>query len=83
MKIDIVKQDKSSVEVSIDNVTVAELLRVYLAEQGVDFVAWKREHPSKPAIFKLVSKEGTGKAAHAAVSAITKECERLRAVVKK
>lgn len=83
MQIDILKQDKGSVEVSMDNATVAEVLRVELAEQGADFVAWRREHPSKPALFKLVSGKGVGKAVSAAVSAITKECERLRALVKK
>lgn len=83
MQIEIVKQDKGSVEVSLDNMTVAEVLRVYLAEQGADFVAWRREHPSKPALFKLVSEKGVGKAVSAAVAAITKECEQLRALVKK
>ena len=83
MQIEIVKQEKDSIEVNIDNVTVAEVLRVYLAEQGVDFVAWRREHPSKPALFKLVSGKGIKKEVHAAVSAITKECGQLRALVKK
>lgn len=83
MEIEILKQDKGSVEVSMDSVTVAEVLRVYLAEQGVDFVAWRREHPSKPVHFKLVSSKGVGKAVSTAVSAITKECEQLRTLAKK
>ena len=84
MHIEIVKQDKQSVELKVTNLTIAEILRVYLAEQGVGFVAWKREHPSKPIIMKIDVNSGTvEKAVADAVAALKKDCDKLLAVVKK
>lgn len=84
MNIEIVKQDKQEVELKIDNTTVAEILRVYLNEQGIKFAAWRREHPSKPVIFRIQASEGTVKKAVAdAVVAIKKDCDKLVAGLKK
>ncbi|MEI6731793.1 MAG: RpoL/Rpb11 RNA polymerase subunit family protein [archaeon] len=84
MNIEIVKQEKQEVELKIDNPTVAEILRVYLNEQGIKFAAWRREHPSKPVIFKIQTSEGTVKKAVAdAVVAIKKDCDKLVAGLKK
>ena len=48
MDIKVLKQDKDSIELEIESLTIAELLRVYLnKDSSVSFAAWKREHPSK------------------------------------
>ena len=48
MEIKIISQDKNSIDVEIDNLTVVELLRVYLnKDSGVKLAVWKREHPHK------------------------------------
>ena len=84
MNIEILKSEKHDIEIKIDNLTVAEVLRVYLYEYGADFAAWKREHPSKPLIFKVHSSGKTAKKAVSdAVSAIKKDCEKLLDAVKK
>ena len=84
MNIEIIKSEKNSVEVRIDNLTVAEILRVYLNEQGIKFSAWRREHPSKPIIFKIESSgKSVKKAVSDAVSAINKDCEKIVSVLKK
>jgi DNA-directed RNA polymerase subunit L len=84
MNIEIVSQDKKSADIKIDNLTIAEVLRVYLNEQGADFAVWRREHPSKPLVMKIKTSEGTvGKAVEAAASAIKKDCDKLVALVKK
>ena len=53
MEISVVKDEKNEMEFMIDNGTVAEILRVYLNEQDVDFAAWRREHFQKPAVLKI------------------------------
>ncbi len=83
MNIEVVHQDKENAELFLDNITVAEILRVYLAEQGVDFVAWRREHPSKPIVLKITSEKGVAKSVDAAVSALKKNLDLLRAGLKK
>jgi len=65
MEIEIIEQDKNNVKVKTDNLTVVEILRTYLNEQGIDFAAWRREHPSKPAVFEIKS---SGKTVKKAVS---------------
>ena len=84
MNIEILKSEKSEVEMKIDNITVAEILRVYLYQNGADFAAWKREHPSKPAIFKIQTREGTvKKAVSGAIESIKKDCDKVAALIKK
>jgi DNA-directed RNA polymerase subunit L len=84
MEISIVKKEKQLIELKVNNLTIAEIMRVYLAEQGAAFVAWKREHPSKPIIMKIEVSSGTAEKAVAdAVAALQKDCDKLLAVVKK
>ncbi len=84
MNIEVLKSEKNDVELKIDNLTIAEILRVYLYEHGVDFAAWRREHPSKPLIFKIESNDKNVKKVVAdAVSAIKSDCDKILKVVKK
>ena len=84
MNIEIVKDEKDDMELKIDNQTIAELVRVYLNEQGVKFAAWKKEHPSKPLLMKIQTSSGTvNKAVSDAVKAIEKDLNSLLDLVKK
>jgi len=84
MNIEVVKSDKNEVELKIDNLTVAEVLRAYLYENGIEFAAWRREHPSKPLIFKIEGKEkAVKKAVSDAVAHIKKDCDKILALLKK
>lgn len=84
MKIEILKQEKDILELKIDNSTVAEVLRVYLNEQGIKFAVWRVEHPSKPIIFRIESDKGTvKKAVSDAVSAINKDMDKISSFAKK
>ncbi|MAG38260.1 hypothetical protein CMI45_02655 [Candidatus Pacearchaeota archaeon] len=65
MEVEVVSLEKDVCEVKIDNITVAEILRVYLNEQGIKFAVWRREHPTKPVIFRI---ESSGKAVKKAIS---------------
>lgn len=48
MEIQIVKKEKNFIEIELDNLTIAELLRDALwQDKATELAAWKREHPSK------------------------------------
>jgi DNA-directed RNA polymerase subunit L len=83
MDIKIIKNEKHEVEIEVSNVTVAEILRTYLNENGVEFVAWKREHPSKPVMMTIKSESNIAKAVSDAVNAIKKDCDKLVSGLKK
>lgn len=84
MNIEIIKQEKNEVEIKMDNLTVAEILRVYLNEQGIDFAAWRREHPFKPLVMRIESKDkSVKKAVGEAVDAIKKDLDKISSGIKK
>jgi DNA-directed RNA polymerase subunit L len=57
MKIKIIKQEKNELEIELDNLTVAEVLRNELWEDSsVEVSAWKRENPSKDPILVIKTK---------------------------
>ena len=48
MEIKIIKKEKNYLDIEIDNLTVAEILRDMLwQDKATELAAWKREHPSK------------------------------------
>ena len=48
MEIKILNNSKEELEIELDNLTIAEVLRVYLnKDSSVTFAAWKRDHPQK------------------------------------
>lgn len=74
---EILKQEKDSIEVQLNNLTLAEILRVYLnKDSDVKFAAWKREHPTKNPILAVKAKNPK-KAIKDAVSAITKDLDKI------
>jgi len=85
MKLKIIKDEKNELEVQIDNLTVAELIRVYLNEDdSVKLGAWKKEHYSKPLILKVVTEGKTAKKAlFDAIAKARKELEKYSDEFKK
>lgn len=48
MEIKVIKAEKNELEIELNNLTVAELLRnVLWQDSATEFAAWKREHPTK------------------------------------
>ncbi len=77
MDLKIIKEDKEEIEVEIDNVTLVEVLRVYLNEDNnVIFAAWKREHPTKNPVLKVKSKNPK-KSIKDAISNATKDLHKV------
>ena len=79
MEIKILKADKDEMEVQLGNLTIAEILRVYLnKDSSVTFAAWKRTHPTEKPILKIQTKgKSVKKALDDAVSSITKDLDKI------
>lgn len=85
MEVKWLKDDKNEADIEIDNLTITEILRVYLNEdEAVSLAAWRREHPSKNPILKIRTKGKTAKKALSdAVAKIEKDADSLVARFKK
>lgn len=84
MDVEVIRSDKNETDIATDSVTISEILRVYLNQEGVDFVAWRRDHPSKPVLFTIKSSgKSVSKIVGDAVSAIKKDCDSILSALKK
>ena len=85
MKNNVLKNSKEETELEIENLTIAELLRVYLnKDSSVSFVAWKRKHPTEKPVLLVKTKGKTAKKAITdAISVITKNLDKLESDFKK
>jgi len=77
MEFKVLNSSKEEIEVKIGNLTLVELLRVYLnKDSSVTFAAWKREHSSESPILKVKSKGKTAKKAiDDAIKAVVKDLD--------
>jgi DNA-directed RNA polymerase subunit L len=85
MELKIIKNEKEELEVEVDSLTIAEILRTYLnKDSAVTFAAWKREHITKHPILLVKTKGKVAKKAiDDAVSAITKDLDKVESDFKK
>jgi len=85
MEINILKSSKDEIELELESLTIAEVLRVYLnKDSSVKFAAWKREHPTKnPVLLVKTSGKIAKKAINDAVSSITKDLDKIESDFKK
>ena len=85
MEVSILKDTKNEIEIELENLTIAEILRVYLnKDSSVEFAAWKREHPTKSPVLAVKTKGKTAKKAiNDAVNLITKDLDKVESDFKK
>jgi len=85
MEVKVLKSSKDEIEMQVENLTLAELLRVYLnKDPAVTFAAWKREHPSEKPIIKInVKGKSIKKAVNDAVASAVKDLEKMEKDFKK
>jgi len=85
MELKILKQEKNELEIELDNLTIAEVLRAYLQkDDDVRFAAWNREHPTKNPVLLIKTKGKSAKKAVAdAVALIEKEADKFVSEFKK
>lgn len=79
VEVKILKSSKEEIEVELDNVTISEILRVYLnKDPAVAVAVWKRTHPTKRPVMLVRVKEKSAKKVIAdAVSHITKDLDKV------
>jgi len=77
MEVKVLSSSKEEIELQVDSLTLAEILRVYLnQDEAVSFAAWKRLHPTENPILAIRVKEGSAqKALDRAISAASKELD--------
>ena len=85
MEIQIVKDEKNDLEVSIDNQTITEIVRSYLnKDSSVKLGAWKKEHYSKPLKLRIKTEgKSAKKALQDAISKIQKDLDKYKNEFKK
>jgi DNA-directed RNA polymerase subunit L len=85
MEVNVLESSKNEIKVEIDNLTIAEILRVYLnKDSSVDVAVWSREHPTKNPVLYVKTKGKTAKkAVDDAVKAVTKELDNISKDFKK
>lgn len=85
MEINVLESSKEEIKVELGNLTIAEILRVYLnKDASVTFAAWKREHPTEKPVLLVKTKGKTAKKAiNDAIDLITKELDKLESDFKK
>lgn len=85
MELKILKDEKDEIEVEFDDLTMAEILRVYLNhDSAVTFAVWRRKHASENPVLLVKTKGKTAKKAISdAVSHITKKLDKIEADFKK
>jgi len=83
MELEVIKNEKDDLELTTDNGTVAEVLRIYLNEDSnVKKAVWRRDHPSKPILMKVMTASGktAKKAISDAVVVIGKDLDALKKI---
>ncbi len=79
MEMNIIKMEKNESEIEFDNLTIVEILRVYLnKDDSVTFAAWRRNHPTERPILKVKTKGKIAKKAISdAVASVTKDLDKV------
>jgi DNA-directed RNA polymerase subunit L len=85
MELKILKNSKDEIEVELENLTLVELLRVYLnKDSDVSFAGWRRDHPSEKPVLRVTTKGKTAKKALSdAISLVFKDLDNLEDDFKK
>ncbi|MEK6945282.1 MAG: RpoL/Rpb11 RNA polymerase subunit family protein [Nanoarchaeota archaeon] len=85
MELKFLKNEKDEIEVELPNLTLAELLRVYLnKDEDITLAAWKRDHPTEKPILKVKTKgKSAKKAINDAVASVIKDLDKTLEEFKK
>ena len=82
MEVKIISEDKNVLDIEISNLTIAEILRVYLNKEGAKLAAWRRDHPTKNPILHIEA-DNPKKILKSAIANIEKELDKLQDDFKK
>jgi len=74
MEIKVIKDEKNVLEIELSNLTIAEVLRVYLNKEGAKLAAWKKEHQTKNPVLHIEA-DNPKKMLKDAIKALEKEID--------
>jgi DNA-directed RNA polymerase subunit L len=80
--ITILKDEKKELDLEIESLTLAEILRAYLNKEGASLAVWKRDHPSKNPVLHLEA-DNPKKLVQKAISTIEKDLDKIQDEFKK
>lgn len=85
MEMKVLNASKDEIELELENLTIAEILRIYLnQDSSVSFAAWKRLHPTERPILKVKTKGKTvKKALNDAIESLEKDLDKTLEEFKK
>ena len=85
MEVEILRDEKNDLELSVNNQTIVEIVRSYLnKDDSVKLGAWKKEHYSKPLKLKIKTEgKSAKKALQEAISKIQKDLDKYKEEFKK
>ncbi len=85
MEVKILEDSKDDMRIEIDNLTIAEIMRVYLnKDSAVTFAAWRRNHPTENPVLAFKTKgKTTKKALSDAIALLEKDLDVLSSDFKK
>ena len=75
MEIKILKDEKNELDIEISNLTIAEILRVYLNKEGAKLAAWRKEHETKNPVLHIEA-DNPKKLLKNAIKALEKEIDK-------
>ena len=82
MEVKILKEEKNTLDVELDSLTVAELMRVYVNKEGAKLAAWRREHTTSNPVLHIEA-DNPKKILKKAVAEVQKELEAIASEFKK
>ena len=79
MEVNVLESGKDEIKIEVDNLTLVEILRVYLnKDSNVEVAVWNREHPEKNPVLYVKTKGKTPKKAiDDAINVISKELDKV------
>ena len=75
MEIKILKDEKNELDIELQSLTIAEVLRAYLNKEGAKLAAWKRDHPTKNPVLHIEA-DNPKKLLKKAITTLEKEIDR-------
>jgi len=76
MEIKIIKDEKNELDIELSNLTIAEVLRVYLNKQGAKLAAWRKEHQTKNPVLHIEG-DNPKKLLKDAIKSLEKEIDKM------
>ncbi len=84
MEVKLLKEEKDYLEIELDNLTTAEIVRKYLWKNKNTLIAgWKREHPTKPIVITLKTKGDAKKVLKETIEKLRDDIDEIKKAVKK